>query len=238
MKKHQSGFAGLILLLGTIVVVGIGAYFLTRNGLPQLGLSLGNNPYYLSNDQAAPVETSPEEFGDNQYEQTPITNNQVTKPIATPIPYVTMPPPPVTPFVLTPLTITLTDTQFTQLANKYKPESVPISDLTFTFSDNTIEITTIATAQTVQGPLKVVANVENKWFRITKVYVGTFELPVDLTAQIDGLVQDNLKQVLASLYLDGLQIESVKGHTMKLSLEAPKGLVQSNGNLNKGAVGQ
>jgi hypothetical protein len=237
MKKIQSGFAGLILLLGTIVVVGVGAFFISKTGLPKLGLSQGLNPYYLSNEQTAPVDTSPQDYSNNPYAQMPISSD-VDAPVATPIPYVTLPPRPVTPFVLQPLTITLTDTQFSLLANKYKPASLPVSDLTFTFSDNTIEVTTVATAQTVQGPLKVVAVVENKWFRITKVYVGTFELPSDLTNEINKLVNDNFKQVLASLYLDGLQIESVKGHTMTLSLQAPKGLVNNNGSLNKGAVGQ
>jgi hypothetical protein len=140
MMKNESGFAGLILLLGTIVVVGIGAFFVSKTGLPKLGLSQGMNPYYFNNEQTAPVDTSPQDYSDNPYAQMPVSNDDVATPVATPIPYVTIPPPPVTPFVLQPLTITLTDTQFTQLANKYKPASLPVSDLTFTFSDNTIEV--------------------------------------------------------------------------------------------------
>lgn len=238
MRKNEQGFAGLIMLLGTVVVVGIGAFFISKTGLPKLNLTQGFNPYYVANDQTSPIDTSPQDYSDNPYDQTPIDDNTNGAPVSTPVPYVTLPPAPVTPFVLQPLTITLTDAQFTQVANKYKPSSLPVSDLTFTFSDNTIEVTTVATAQTVQGPIKVVATIENKWFRITKVYVGTFELPDELTSEINTLVQDNLKRVLASLYLDGLQIEEVKGHTMKLSVQAPKGLVNSNGSLNKGAVGQ
>lgn len=225
-NKRESGFTGIILLLGFSVLFGVSYFVLSKTGLPKSNLFKGATLH---------PETTPYE---SAYGQTYPTGPEPNVPTNT----VLLPTfPPITPFVLEPLTITLTDTQFTQLANTYKPESLPVGDITFTFSDNTITATTIATAQTVQGPIKIVAIHENKWFTITKVYLGTFELPTDLTLQINSLVNDNFKQVLASLYLDGLQIESIKGHTMKLSLNAPPGLIQKEGSgvsLDKRVIGQ
>ncbi len=212
-SNRESGFVEIILLLGFAALLGSGYLYLSKNVFPQPGTQQ-TNPDTFPFQQLYPSESiSPTEYPES----------------ATLTP--TIPLPTISPFVLQPLTITLTDTQFTQFVNTYKPNNLPVSDITFVFSDNTIEATTVANSQVIQGPIKIVAMVENKWFTITKVYLGTYELPPELTAQVNTQVQESFKRVLASLYLDGLQIESVKGHTMKLSLHAPKGYVQKEGSL-------
>lgn len=220
--KPQAGFAGMIILLGLAVMIGTGYVLLSNTDLPKIEL-----PKYPTT---------------NQNQMYPIDNATIPPVVPdTNIPISSNPNLPISPFVLEPLTITLTDTQFTQFVNTYKPADLPVEDITFTFSDNTITATTIASSKIVQGPIKVIAVHENKWFKITKVYVGTFELPPALTTQINSLVNSNLNRVLANMYLDGLQIESIKGNTMKLSLNAPKGYVEKNGGtvtLDKDVVGQ
>lgn len=196
----------MIFLLGFAVLFGVSYYFLSFIDTPTL-------PQYAQKPQTE------EQFTSDAPKDTPLgyfsqTNQSSDSPNISPFPLIS-------PFTPQQLTISLTDVQFTQLANTYKPSDLPVSDIAFSFSDDTIVATTNANSQVVQGTIKVVAIYEDKWFRITKVEVGTYELPADLTAQIDSLVQETMHDVLTRLYLGGLQIESIKGHTIKLSVNPP-----------------
>jgi hypothetical protein len=213
-RRKESGFAEIIVLLGLAVLFGTGFFIISKSNLPPL--TTGPQPFSdYSTYYNAPSEDQP--FPQNEIP--PLTPTIVTSRETLPS---------IAPIKLEPLTITLTDTQFTQFVNTYKPDNLPVSDIIFTFSDNTIEAETNAASEVIQGTIRVIAVHENNWFRITHVYLGTYELPPTLTAEIDAKVQESLNNVLASLYLDGLQIESIKGHTIRLTLNAPKGYLEKN----------